>query len=73
MPKVDYIFRGGLSKVYVCRQGGRGGQKSRKSDDVFYERPLRCHNVNLGPRVIIDLVSFPPSLNWENGLNFVDL
>ena len=40
MPKVDYIFRGGLSKVYVCRQGGRGGQKSRKSDDVFYERPL---------------------------------
>ena len=28
-------------------EGGRGGQKSKKIDDVFYERPLLPYKISL--------------------------
>ena len=37
MPKIDVFFKGGLTKIDVDDKGGRGSQKFRKFDDVFYE------------------------------------
>ena len=41
MPKVDYIFRGGLSKVYVCRQGPGGQKCTKTSVRLLMDGPLK--------------------------------